>query len=170
MPLLRIGHHPVLGEFAHLLADRIERIFEPAGADGGVAILPDQFNEARAARRGIAGGDEMLDSGREPRRGGRRRDAKIGQPDDLALAHRNAAEYLRQKFAGADAHQKVFGLAETAAIGQSLRISRKLADGLDIGGEPGKAVGGALFAVEHPRHRAAFDRYPVGDCAAGIGE
>ncbi len=41
---------------------------------------------------------------------------------------------------------------------------------LDIGREPGEAVGGALFAVENARHRAALDRHPIGDGAAGIGE
>ena len=39
---------------------------------------------------------------------------EIGQPHDLALAHGDAAEHLRQIFAGADAHQKFLDLAEIA--------------------------------------------------------
>ena len=56
------------------------------------------------------------------------------------------------------------------AVDHPLRIGGKLPDRLDIGGEPGQAVGGALLAVEHARHRAALDRDPGGDGAAGIGK
>ena len=112
----------------------------------------------------------MLDGGRDPRRHRARAQAQIGQAHDLALAHGNAAENLGQIFAGADAHDQVFDLAEIAGGDHPLGIGRKLPDRLDIGGEPGQAVGGALLAVEHAGHRVALDRDPGGDGAAGIGK
>ncbi len=96
--------------------------------------------------------------------------AEIGQSHDLALAHRNAAEHLGEVFAGANPHQEVFDLAEAAAGRQPQRIGFKLPDRLDIGAEPRQSVSGALFAVEYARYRAAFDRHPVGNGAAGIVE
>ena len=168
MPLLRVRRDAVVGELAHLLADRVERIVEPAGADRRIVMLPDQLDEAGAARRGVAGGDEMLDGGRHARRDRGRRQPEIGQAHDLALAHRNAADHLGEIFAGADAHQEFLDLAEIAGRRQPQRISLKLPDGLDIGRKPSKPVRGALFAIEYARNRAAFDRHPVGDGAARI--
>ena len=170
VPFLRMRHDLAVGEFAHLLADRIERVVEAAGADGGVAPLAHQFDEPRAARRGVAGGDEMIDAGRDARRDRGRAQAEIGEADDLALAHRNAAEHLRQIFAGADAHQKLLDLAEIAVRHHPLGVSGELADRFGVSGEPGETVGGALFAVEHPRHRPALDGDPGRHGAAGIGE
>ena len=112
----------------------------------------------------------MIDGGRHARRHRRRAQPEIGKAHDLALAHRNAAENLRQIFAGADPHQKFFGLAEGARRLKPLGIGGKLPDGFDIGREPGKSVGGALLAIEHARHRAAFDRHPGCDGAARIGK
>ena len=51
MPFLRVRHDLVVGELAHLLADRIERLVETAGADGGVAAAR---ASARRAARGAA--------------------------------------------------------------------------------------------------------------------
>ncbi len=95
---------------------------------------------------------------------------EIGQPHDLALAHRNAADDLREIFAGADAHQEFLGFAEAAHLRHALRIGGKLAQRLDIGREPGKAMGRPLFAVEDARNRAPLDRHTLADGAAGIGE
>src|SRR6202030_4081043 len=95
--------------------------------------------------------------------------AQIGQADDLALAHGNAAENLGQIFAGADAHDQILDLAEIAGVDHPRRIGRKLPDRLHVGREPGQAMGGALLAVEHPGHRAALDRDPGGDGMTAIG-
>ena len=66
------------------------------------------------------------------------------------MAHRNAAEHLREIFAGADPQQQLLDLAETAGVGEALRVQAELANGFDIGREPSEAMGGALFAVEQP--------------------
>jgi len=74
--------------------------------------------------------------------------AEIGQTDDFALAHRNAAKYLREIFAEANADQEVFGFAELASAAHTLGVGGKLPDGLDIGCEPSKSVGCPLLAIE----------------------
>ena len=76
------------------------------------------------------------------------RQPKIGQANDLALAHRNAAEHLCEIFAEADADQEVFGFAELASLAHTLGVGGKLPDGLDIGREPGEPVGCPLLAIE----------------------
>ncbi len=131
-------------------------------------VLPDQLDEAGAAGRGVAGSDEMLDRGGDARRDRGRRKPEIGHAHDLALTHRNAADQLGEIFAGADAHQELLDLAEIAGRRQPQRIGFKLPDRLDIGREPGKSMGGALFAIEYARNRATLDRHPVGDGATGI--
>ena len=168
--MLRVGHDAVVGEFAHFLTDRIQRVLEPAGADRRIVMLPDQLDQAGAARRRVAGGDEMIDGRRHARGDRGRRQPEIGHAHDLALAHRDAAEDLGQIFAGADTNDEVLGFAEAPVIGKPLGIRGKLPNGLHIGGEPGETVGRALLAVEDACHRAAFDRDPIGDGTAGLGE
>ena len=51
MPFLRVRHDLAVGEFAHFLADRVERVVEPAGADGRVAAARASI---RRAARGAA--------------------------------------------------------------------------------------------------------------------
>ena len=170
MPSVRLRHHLVVGELAHFLADRIERVVEAAGADGRLVLQPDQLDQPGAARRGVAERDQVLDRRRHARRRSRGRKAEVGETHDLALAHGNAAEDLRQIFAGADAHQKLLDLAEIAARRQPFGIGRELAQRLDIGREPSETVGGALFAVERPRNRAAVLHHPLGDRPARVRE
>ena len=163
VPCLRVRHHLVVGEFAHLLADRIERLVEAAGADRRAVLL------RASVRRGGRGAAPCCRWRSECSTAGVHRapppppaEPEIGEPHDLALAHRNAAEDLRQIFAGADAHQKLFDLAETARSPSCRsRIGGELAQRLDIGREPGEAVRGALLAVERarqPRGRPASTR------------
>ena len=159
-----------VGELAHLLADRFERVVEAAITDRRVAVYAHQFGEPRAARRRVAGADQVLDCRRHVRRDRGSGQAEIGGPRDLALAHGNAAEHLRQIFAGADAHDQLLGLAEAAGGCKPLGIGGELAHRLDIGRKPGEAVGRALFPVEHTRQLAAFDRDAVSDRARRIGE
>ncbi len=106
----------------------------------------------------------------DPRRHGRRRKPEIGQAHDLALAHWDAAGDLRQIFAGTDADQKLFDLAEVAGGRQPLRIGGELTQRLEVGREPSQAVGGALLAIERPRIGAAVAHDPFRDRATGIGE
>ena len=163
MPALRMRHHLAVGEFAHLVANGIEGVVEAGRADARIRLLPHQFAKPRAALRGVAVNDQMLDGGIDARGHHRAGDAEVAKPDDLALAHRNAADDLRQIFAGADPHQEILDLAETAGRAKPLRVGRKLADRLDIGGEPGKPVGGALLLVEQSRVGAAVPHHLFGD-------
>jgi len=112
----------------------------------------------------------MLDGRIEPRRNRRRVHSKVGQAHDLALAHRNAAEHLRQIFAGANSQQQFLDFAECADLGKPLCVLGELMNGLDIGGKPGEPVGRALLAVESARHQAAVDGHALAHGAAGIAQ
>ena len=45
---MRMRHDFAVGELAHLMADRFERIVEPAIADGGVVVSTHQLDQAGA--------------------------------------------------------------------------------------------------------------------------
>ena len=142
------------GELAHLLADRFQRVVESAIADHGLVLLADQFDQARAPRGGVAVRDQSFDRWRHAARRRPRRQAEIGQAHDLALAHRDAAEDLRQIFADADPDDQFFDLAERPFGLHPFGISRELPQRLDISREPGEAVRRALFAIEERRLRS----------------
>ena len=85
--------------------------------------------------------------------------AKLVQPHDLALAHHHAAEELRGIFGGADLREQRLHLAEAAFVRHAAGIARHLAQRLDIGRDPGKAVRGVLLALE----RLAVDLAALAD-------
>ena len=114
VPGLRVADHLAVGEFAHFLADRFQRLVEAAGADRGVVARAHQFDQPGAPLRGIAGGDQTLDVRIEAGRNLRRGKPEIARPHHFALAHRNAADDLGEIFAERDAHQMFFDLAERA--------------------------------------------------------
>ena len=160
MPALGVADHLAVGKLAHFLADRFQRVVEAAGADRGVVALAHQFDQAGAALRGIAVDDQALDVALDARGNLRGREAEIARPHQFALAHRNAADDLRQIFAERDAHQQFLDLAERAGLGHAFGIGRELAHRFNVGGEPGQPVGGALLAVEQAGNRLAGDGHP----------
>ena len=64
--------------------------------------------------------------------------------------------YARQIFGKAELQDQLLGLAERAGAGETLGPSLHLAKGLDIGGEPGKAVHRALLLIEELRGEIAI--------------
>src|SRR5262249_5508206 len=77
-----------------------------------------------------------------------RRQAKIGQTDDFALTHWNAAKHLRQEFADADTDQKILGFGELSRPADTVGISGELPHRFDISGKPREPMGGALLAIK----------------------
>jgi hypothetical protein len=146
------------------------RILETAGADGGVMAGPYQFHQAGTPLGGVAGGDQALDAAADAGGdlcGGK---PKIHRPHHLALAHRDAADDLCRAFADADAHQVLLDLAEVALAQHALGVSGELAHRLDIGGEPGKPVRGALLAVEHAGNHPALHHDPLAHLGHRVGQ
>ena len=94
MPAVGMRPHLAVGEFAHLFADRLERIVE-AMIDERTA--PHQLDEPRAIFRVVAVREQLLDPERDARGHLRAGEAEIGGSHDLALADRNAAD--RNRFA-----------------------------------------------------------------------
>ena len=120
----------------------------------------DDVGERCAAGRRVA----VLHQRGDGRLGGERRDGRageveIGEPDDLALAHGNAAEDLGDVFAEADLHDQLLGVAELAHLGQPVGIMHQLAHGEDVGGEPREAVGGALLLLQQSGRNAPAVRH-----------
>ena len=92
--------------------------------------------------------DQPVDRGGTPRRDLLAREPEVAEPDDLALAHRNAAVDLREEFGEADLVQKLFGLAIGALAGEALGVVDQFAQALHIGREPGEPMGGVLIGLE----------------------
>ena len=120
------------------------------------AVLPVSINRATAPSR--------------QRRDLRLVEAEIGEAQDFALAHRNAAENLREIFAKADQRQQRLGLAEAAFAAQARGIGGHFADRLDIGGEPGEAMRGALFALDQRGAQPAAFADPRAHAGDGLRE
>ena len=148
MPVLRMRHDLGIGEAAHLRADRLEGLVQAGIADRARMGVRDQRREPGAGLDRVAGRDQLLD-----RAGPQGGDLRFLQPeiawaDDLALVHRDPAEDLREIFAKADARHQRLGLAEPSLGLHPAGIAAKLLDRLDIGREPGEAVGGVLLALD----------------------
>ena len=92
--------------------------------------------------------DQPVDGGGTPRSDLLAGQPEIAEPDDLALAHRNAAENLREKFGEADPGQKLLGLAIGALGREALGVIDEFAQALHIGREPGEAVRGVLIGLD----------------------
>ena len=148
MPLLRLWCDFAVGELVHLVADRRQRLVQPAIADRAVVVGPHQLDQAGAALD-IAG-SERLQRARHARSDRIRCEPDIGRTHDLALAHGNAALNLGEVFADAELDQQLLDLAQCTARMHPLGIGRELPHRFDIGREPGKAVRGALLAIEQP--------------------
>ena len=146
VPLMRVRHDLAFGELAHLVADRLERLVEAAIADGRAMMLAHQVGKPRAVFRGVAGRDQFLDFRRDAVRNLFERQSKIARAHHLALAHRDAAEHLREEFAKADPDEELFQLAEAPGFAHPLRIGGELAQRLGIGRKPRQPVRGALLA------------------------
>ena len=63
----------------------------------------------------------------------------------------------------------LFNLAERTLARHAIGIGGKLAHRFDISPQPGKAVGGALLAIEQPVDDMALDHDPRADLLHGIG-
>ena len=167
MPFMGMGRHIVGGEFVHLAADGLQRLVEAGGADRlGGAIMVDQLGEAGAVGRCVAGRDEAVDLRNAAGGDVGGRQAEIREADELALAHRNAAEDLRQIFGEGDAGEEILDLAIGALGREAIGIGEQLAQALHIGREPGEAVGGVLLHLDQLIGELAV----LGDAGADGGE
>ena len=145
---MRMRHHLALGELAHLIADCFQRLVETAVANRRAMMLAHQVGEARAVFRRVAGRDQVLDFRRDAVRHLFELQSKIARAHHLALAHRDAAEHLREVFAEADPDDQLFKLAEPPGLAHPLRIGGELAQRLGIGRKPRQPVRGALLLVD----------------------
>ena len=142
------GATSVVGELAHFLADRLERFVEAAGADGRRRAACPISSTSRARRGAVLPNAIRFSTAGVSRAATAAGETEIGEAHELALAHRNAAEDLRQIFAGADAHQQFLDLAEPAARRQPIGIGRELADAPRHRSQAKRGRASPLLAVE----------------------
>ncbi len=166
---MRMRRHLRLAEAAHLAADRLQRLVEAGIADAGEPWFWLNSSTSRARFSGVlpsaisVRAASVLGCGN-----GFLREAERRQPDDLALAHRDAAEDLRGVFAGADPDRVILDGAVAVLGLQPLAIGLQLAQRHDIGGEPGEAVGGMLLGLEPRRRNLAVDQHHLADAGSGL--
>ena len=160
MPFMGVRRHLDGAEAAHLRADRLQRLVETGIADaGGALVLAEERDEAGAVFRRVAVCDQGIDGIRAGGRHGLLREAERRQPEDLALAHRNAAENLGCVFAGTDAQRIILDGAVAAFRLEALAIGLELAKGRDIGRKPGQAMSGVLLGLQPGGGNPAVDEH-----------
>ncbi len=120
-------HDLGVGETPHFRPHRLEGFVQPGIADGALGRLGDPRGEARARLDRGARLDQLRDGAPAQRGDHGFRQAEIGEADDLALVHRDAAENLREIFAQPDARQQLLGLAESGPRPTSAWHSRPTA-------------------------------------------
>ena len=158
-------------EFAHLVADRFERLVKARVADRCRALLcAHQFDEAGAVFACIAGCNERLDHRRAALCDLRGRKAEIGKANELALVHGNAAKDLRAIFADTNRDEQFFDLAEAAFFLEALGVAGHFPDRLDIGRKPSEAMDGMLFAVDQGSGNLAILRDIAADACDGLAQ
>ncbi len=86
---------------------------------------------------------------------------QVRGPDDLVLAHRQAAQQLGQVLAEADAQHQLLAGAEPAGAGQALRPGGQLRQRLDGRRGPGEAVHLALPGLHQGRVDAPVGRHRI---------
>ncbi len=158
MPFVRMRYDFAFGEAMHFRAHRIERLVETGVADRERALCFGDRGGKLCAGLGIVAGNQSFDGRRHPRGNLGFGKAKRAEAQDFALAHRDAAENLREIFAGADANQQFFDFAEAASLGHAGGIARKLTNRFDISRKPGIAMRCVLFALDRARGESCRSR------------
>ena len=156
VPALRPSCDLAVGEPAHLVAYRSQLLVYARAADGDVVRAFQQCHQPGAALC-IAGPGQHFERPGHPLRHRCCRQTEVGRPHEFARAHGNAALNLREIFAEPDLDGQFVDLGHWPDIVQPLGKGSDLADRLDVGGEPGKPMGGALLAVEQASDGVGLD-------------
>ena len=137
------------GEATELVADHGEGFVEAGILNGGTAKRIGQVPGGSCHRRGrLAFKYEALDGGVAKQAFGGFQRAHLVGADGLALVHRDAANKLGAIVTEQDLCEEGLDLAELAVGGEALSPMGGFAQGLDIGDDPGEAMGEMLMGVE----------------------
>ena len=151
MPFVCEGDDAVGGETPELITDQIHLLAEPGIAEAvGVRMRKHHLGQARLRLGASARVNQP--AGRfhiGPDLGAARAD--LTGAHDLALAHRNAAGDLRKIFRERDLENQRLDLAQLSGVFEPPRPAEHLAQGLDIGRDPGKAVRLVLRVIDATR-------------------
>lgn len=105
--------------------------------------------ELRAHRRMRAQSDQLADHFAAKSSAVLVVEPHVGKPRNLALAHGNAADDLRQIFAESDLQDQPLDITQAVLVRQPARPTRHLPQRLDISRQPSQRMGRTLFAVEY---------------------
>jgi hypothetical protein len=144
VPAMRVGAHLLAGEAAEGLAHHVERVVAQ-GLVGKLAFA-NHRRERRAPAGGIAMGDEALHRRVALELRQRGRGAEVRGTGELELAHRDAADDLREVLSHADQGDVALHLAEAAAGGEPVVPAGELGDRLYVRRRPREAVERALVS------------------------
>ena len=90
-----------------------------------------QATKTRAVLGGVAGCNHRLEGRGHPRRECRAGEPQIRGPDDLALAHGDAAEHLGEVFAHGDSDQQLLDLSPPSGGLHALPVAQELGISVD---------------------------------------
>jgi hypothetical protein len=161
---MRVGDDLFVGEAAELVADHLELVVEAGGAEAGAAGILAHERDERGAGLGRVAGHEGGDGGRCGRRRGRRGSGPCrrgaGSRTGSSAGRRRSGRGIRQAICRISA-----SISPNCPASEPRGPGLHLAQALDIGGEPGEAVGGALVGLE----RGAADPAAGGDAVMDGG-
>ena len=147
---MREGLHLLLGEGVHLIKDGSVRLVEAGVAERRrVRLRGDEVGEALLDVLRRAGGDDVGDLVLVAADLGAR-DAELLRPDQLELAHRDAAGDLRQVLGEGGGEDQLLELAESALGAEPSSPDVHLPQALDGGRQPREAVRLMLGIVDAP--------------------
>ena len=155
---MAMGRDLLVGKAAELVPHQRQRLVAESRLQRRVA--GEAFGKPLARGGGIAVANQRGHGRRAKRRQRPVVELHVAGPDNLALAHGDAAGHLREVLAERRLQHEGFRLAQPAGRGATRRPAAHLAQRLDICGEPGKAMGGELFALERCGVDSAVDAYP----------
>ena len=160
VPFMGVGDHPLVGIAAELFADHLQLIVQPGRAKGCMTgIVAHQGNQPHPCRLAVAPVTKGADLGRHQPAHVVLTQSKILKPDDLVLAHRDAAVDLPEILTKGDLVQQLLHFAEFALGLQTLGPGLHLAQRLGIGGQPGQTVGGCLVFFDQLSGNFTIFRY-----------
>ena len=168
MPFMGMGHDLILDELVELVAHHVQHLV--VQAQGAEMPLCHDLAHAGPQGRRVAARDQGLGGGAV--QGGHvvGRQAQVRRAHDFDLGQGDAALDLGQVFAERGLDHQLFHLAEGPGALQAFGPAEHLAQALDIGRQPGQAMGRHLVGVDQGAGHLAVFAAHVGDLAAGGGE
>ncbi len=158
-------------ETTELLADHLKLFVEAAGADGDVGrLFLHQLHKTHPGRLRISFGHQGLHFGALETAQCVPPQAHLLQAHDFALIHRDATGDLMQVLTKGNLVDQLLGFPELTLLVKPVGPVLHLAQGFDIGGQPGQPMGGALVFLNGAPGHAPVNHYGLAQLVLGRGK